>query len=141
MAYIALREERHSFAIIKRTKEFVINLTPPELLETADWCGIYSGRDYDKWKERGLTPVAGTAVKAPLIAECPVNIECKVTEIKELGTHFLFLAEIVAVDADEAYVKGERLDLAEFSTVANVGGNYVKVDGLIDPLRFMARKK
>jgi flavin reductase (DIM6/NTAB) family NADH-FMN oxidoreductase RutF len=63
------------------------------------------------------------------------------TEIKELGTHFLFLAEIVAVDADETYVKGERLDLADFATVANVGGNYMKVEGLIEPLRFMARKK
>jgi len=140
MAYISLREDRHSFGIIRRTNEFVINLTPPELLETADWCGIKSGRDHDKWKERGLTPATSSAVKAPLIAECPVNVECRVTEVKHLGSHYLFLAEIAAIDADEKYVKDGRLDLSAFSTVANVGGKYMKVEGLIDPLRFTARK-
>lgn len=140
MAYVALREERHSFGIIKRTGEFVINLTPVELLETADWCGVRSGKEVNKWMERGLTPASATVVKAPLIAECPVNVECRVTEIKELGSHFLFLAEVVAVNADERYVKDERLDLTEFSTVANVGGNYMRVGGFIGPLRFTARR-
>ena len=103
MCYISIRKDRHSHPIISRTKEFVINLTTDALAKATDWCGVRSGRDHDKFKEMHLTPEPAQVVKAPLIAESPLNIECKVVEIKELGSHDMFIAEVVAVNGDEKY--------------------------------------
>ena len=92
--YISVRPERYSYDLLKDSGEFVVNLTTEKLKKATDWCGVRSGRDVDKWKEMHLT--AGRASKldyAPIIEECPVNIECKVTEIKELGSHHMFLAQ------------------------------------------------
>ena len=100
MCYISLRKERHSHHIIKENMEFVINLTTDALSKATDWCGVRSGRDVNKFKEMHLTPVPAQVVKAPLIDESPLNIECKVKEIKELGSHDMFIAEVVAVNGD-----------------------------------------
>jgi len=103
MCYVSIRPERYSHKIITKTKEFVINLVPEKLVKEMDWCGVNSGRNYNKFKEPGLTPVNGQKVKAPLIMESPVNIECMVKDIISLGSHDMFLSEIVAVNTDEGY--------------------------------------
>ena len=97
MCYISVRPERHSYEIIKKNMSFVINLTTFDLGFATDWCGVKSGRNFNKFKEMGLTPVLSEKVLAPYIAESPVNIECKVIEIKKLGSHDMFLAEVVGV--------------------------------------------
>ncbi len=104
MVSISVRPERYSYPILKETGEFVINLTTKELAFATDYCGVKSGRDVDKFKEMGLTPLPAHKVKAPLIAQSPVNLECKVTQIMPLGSHDMFLAEVVAVHADEMYM-------------------------------------
>ena len=104
MCYVSIRPERHSYEIIKRTGEFVINLTTEALAEATDWCGVRSGRDWDKFREMGLTPVASETVAAPLLAESPVNIECRVRQVVPLGSHNLFIAEVVGVQVDEALI-------------------------------------
>jgi flavin reductase (DIM6/NTAB) family NADH-FMN oxidoreductase RutF len=101
MCYISVRPIRYSYGIIKKNGEYVINLTTRKLAYATDWCGVKSGADIDKFKEMGLTPGKASIVKAPLIMESPVNIECKVKEIKELGTHHMFLSEVVAVHAEQ----------------------------------------
>ena len=104
MCYISLRPERHSYDIIKRTGEYVINLTTAALAQATDWCGVRSGRDYDKFKTLHLTPQPAQIVKAPLIAESPLNIECRVTEIRPLGTHHMFISDVVAVNAEDSLI-------------------------------------
>jgi flavin reductase (DIM6/NTAB) family NADH-FMN oxidoreductase RutF len=104
MCYISVRPERHSYDIIKRNGDFVINLTTKSLAFATDWCGVKSGKDFNKFKEMGLTPVTASKVKAPLIKESPVNIECVVKEIKELGSHHMFISEVAAVNADEKFI-------------------------------------
>ena len=104
MCSISERPERHSYGIIRRTGEFVINLTTRRLARATDWCGVRSGRDWDKFREMGLTPVASEAVAAPLLAESPVNIECRVRQVVPLGSHDLFIAEVVGVQVDEALI-------------------------------------
>ena len=104
MTYISIRKERHSYNIIKDTGEFVINLTTEKLAFATDFCGVRSGRDIDKFTQLGLTPAPASVVKAPLIDESPVNIECRVTQIIELGSHDMFLAEVLSVNVDEKYI-------------------------------------
>ena len=105
MAYISVRPERHSYKMIRESGEFVINLTTEQLAYATDWCGVRSGRDFDKFKEMKLTRgKAETLEYAPIIEESPVNIECKVVEVKELGSHHMFLAEVKAVRVDEKYM-------------------------------------
>ena len=104
MCSISVRPERHSYGIIRRTGEFVINLTTRRLARATDWCGVRSGRDWDKFREMGLTPVASETVAAPLLAESPVNIECRVRQVVPLGSHDLFIAEVVGVQVDEALI-------------------------------------
>ncbi len=125
MLSISVRPERYSHSIIKETGEFVVNLTSRSLTYATDWCGVKSGRDFDKFKEMHLTPMKMEKVSCPGIAESPVNIECKVKQILPLGSHDLFIAEVVCVDADEAYLdeKG-RLDLQKADLVAYSHGDY-----------------
>ena len=104
MVSISVRPERYSYPILKETGEFVINLTTKELAFATDYCGVKSGRDVDKFKEMGLTPIPASEVKVPMIKESPVNIECKVRQILPLGSHDMFLADVVAVHADEKYM-------------------------------------
>ena len=125
MTYISVRKERYSHDIIARSGEFVINLTTEKLAFATDYCGVRSGRNVDKFKEQALTPAASQVVSCPSIAESPVNIECRVTEIKELGSHDMFLAEIVSVSVDEDLMdeKG-RLCLEEAGLIAYNHGHY-----------------
>ena len=104
MVSISVRPERYSYPILRETGEFVINLTTKELVYAADFCGVRSGRDVDKFRKLGLTPVPGEKVSAPLIGESPVNLECKVCRILPLGSHHMFLAEVVSVHADQKYM-------------------------------------
>lgn len=104
MVSISVRPERYSYSILKETGEFVINLTTRELAYATDYCGVKSGRDVDKFKEMNLTPEPAEKVKVPLIGESPVNLECRVTEVRPLGSHDMFLAEVVSVHADEKYM-------------------------------------
>ncbi len=116
MTYISIRKERHSYNIIRNSGEFVINLTTEELTFATDFCGVRSGRDINKFTHLGLTPLPASVVRTPLIAESPVNIECRVTQVIELGSHDMFLAEVLAVNVDEEYIDDSgkfRLDAAK----------------------------
>lgn len=108
MLSISVRKERHSYPMIHETGEFVVNLTTEHLVFATDYCGVKSGRDVDKWKEMNLTRESGEVVKAPMIKESPVNIECRVTEEKDLGSHVMFLAEVVSVHVDKAYMDDQQ---------------------------------
>lgn len=105
LVYVSIRPSRHSYSIIKNLGEFVINIPDEKLVFAADFCGTKSGKEVDKFKEAGLTKEKAQIVKAPLIKECPINIECKLKEIKKLGSHDMFIGEIVAVNADDEYVR------------------------------------
>lgn len=108
MVSISVRPDRHSFSILKETGEFVVNLTTRELAYATDFCGVKSGRDVDKFKALGLSPLAAEKVHAPLIGESPVNIECKVRQVLALGSHHMFLADVVLVHADDRYMDEKR---------------------------------
>jgi len=143
MCYISLRKSRHSHGIIKNNGDFVINLTTRKLAFATDWCGVKSGRDFDKFKEMNLHPTKADKIKAPLIAESPVNIECVVTEIKELGSHDMFLAEIVAVHGDSQYLDAETgaFDLAKAEPIAYAHGKYYTLGDYIGKFGFSVQKK
>ena len=128
MTYISVRKERHSHDILMRTREFVINLTTEALAGKTDWCGVRSGRDYDKWKETGLTKEPASVVKCPMIAESPVNLECRVTEVKELGSHDMFMAEIVKVHVDDSIIDEDgHFDVVKAGLLAYIHGHYYTV--------------
>lgn len=125
MCYISVRPERYSYDIIKRNRCFVINLTTRDLAYATDLCGVKSGRDGDKFKLASLTPVKAQMVEAPIVEESPVNIECRVTEIKPLGSHDMFIAEVVNVQVDDRYVDAEgRLDMAAMNLISYTHGQY-----------------
>ena len=126
MAYVSIRPERHSYEIVKRTGEFVINLTNEALAEATDWCGVRSGRNFDKFKECGLTPEKSAMVAAPSIAEAPISIECRVKQIIPLGSHDMFIGEVVNVAVDEQYLDPEtgKLDLAKANLITYAHGAY-----------------
>lgn len=142
MVSISVRPERHSHKMLMETGEFVINLTTKDLVYATDYCGVKSGRDIDKFKEMNLTPLPATQVGAPLIAESPVNIECKVTEVKQLGTHDMFMAEVVAVHADEKYMdeKGKfHLEWAE--PIVYSHGTYFSCGEQLGTFGYSVKKK
>lgn len=143
MVSISVRPGRHSYEIISRNREFVINLVNRELAPIADWCGVRSGKKYNKFLETGLTPVHGSHVRAPLIYESPVNIECKVTQILQLGTHDMFLAEVVAVHADENLFnrKTDALELQRANLTAYSHGHYYDLGKIIGKFGFSVEKK
>ena len=126
MCYISVRPERYSYDMIKQSGEFVINLTTADIAKATDWCGVKSGRDHDKFKESGLTPAAATIVKCPIVVEAPISIECKVKEIKSLGSHDMFIADVVNIIADDRYIDPETgaFNLAASGVMAYSHGNY-----------------
>lgn len=125
MTYISVRKERYSHSIIENTGEFVINLCSEELAFATDFCGVRSGRDTDKFKEMKLTPERAEIVRCPMIKESPVNIECRVREIIELGSHDMFIADILKVHVDEQYIdRSGRIRLDQASLVAYNHGEY-----------------
>lgn len=143
MAYISVRPERYSYHMIEETKEFVINLTTEKLARATDYCGVRSGRDVDKWKECSLTPQKAAVLQyAPAIAEAPVNIECRVVKIEKLGSHHMFLAEVVSVSADEAYMdENNRFDLNSTGLLAYSHGEYLGLGEKIGTFGYSVRKK
>jgi len=143
MCYVSIRPERHSYGIIKKNMEFVINLTTKKLARATDWCGVRSGRDYDKFKEMKLTPVQGSKVKAPLIKESPINIECVVKEIKQLGVHDMFIAEVVAVNADKKYLDPETgaFNLQAANPICYSHGKYYTLGEKLGKFGFSVEKK
>lgn len=126
MVSVSIRPERYSYHMIRETGEFVINLTTEKLAFATDYCGVRSGRDVDKFKETGLTREKADKVRAPMIGESPVNIECRVRKVKELGSHHMFIAEVVAVHADEAYMdEKKRFDLKRAKPIVYSHGEYL----------------
>ena len=142
MTYISLRPSRHSYGIIKEKGEFVINLTPTSLIKKAVYCGIYTGKKVNKFEKCGFTKAEATEVSAPLIEECPINLECKVKDIIPLGTHDMFLAEIVAVHVDEALVDGEgKLHLEKADLTAYAHGDYYSLGKKLAPFGISVKNK
>lgn len=141
MVSVSVRKERYSYAILKETGEFVINLVTKDLVRAADYCGVRSGRDTDKYKEMGLTELASRTVKAPGIAESPVNIECLVTEVKSLGSHDLFLARVTNVAADERYLdENGKFDLSRAGLIAYSHGGYYELGKKAGSFGFSVRR-
>lgn len=142
MLYISVRPERYSFHMIQESGEFVVNLTTEALAYATDWCGVKSGRDVDKWKELGLTPAkAQKLCYAPLIQESPVNIECRVTEVKELGSHHMFLAEVAAVNVEEAYLNETgKFELNDTGLMAYSHGEYRSLGNKLGKFGYSVKK-
>ena len=142
MVYISVRPTRYSYNIIKNQKEFVINLTTKELAKATDWCGVKTGAKVDKFKEMKLNKEKASIVKCPMIQESPVSVECKVKEIKELGSHTMFIAEVVAINADEKYIDNKgAFDITKCDLIAYANGNYMAMGKKIGKFGFSVRKK
>lgn len=142
MTYISVRPSRHSYDIIKESGEFVINLTTSKLVREADLCGVKSGRDMDKAAKCGLHLEAAGTVTAPVIAESPLSLECKVVEIKPLGTHDMFIAEITAVNADERYIDSKgKINLQQAGLMAYSHGEYFSLGRKLGEFGYSVAKK
>ncbi len=143
MCYISVRPERHSYSIIQKNKEFVINLTTKEMAYATDWCGVRSGRDYDKFKEMGLTPGKAEVVNSPIIEESPVSIECRVKEIIPLGSHHMFIADVVNVQADDRYLDQEtgKFELSAANPLVYLHGGYFELGKKIGKFGWSVEKK
>lgn len=142
MVYISVRPERYSHELIEKTKEFVINLTTENLAYATDWCGVKSGRNVDKFESLHLTKERAEHVKCPMIAEAPVSIECKVKEIKKLGSHDMFLAEVLAIHADERYFdKKGAFDISKCNLIAYANGGYYSLGKKVGKFGFSVQRK
>ena len=143
MVYISVRPERYSYHMIRQTGEFVINLTTEKLAKATDYCGVRSGKDVDKWKEMGLTKGKAQSLDyAPIIEECPVSIECKVVEVKELGSHHMFMAKVTAVSVDDAYFNDKnKFELNDTGLLAYSHGEYLGLGKKVGTFGYSVRKK
>lgn len=142
MLSISVRKERYSYAILKETGEFVVNLTNRKLAYATDWCGVRSGKDYDKFKEMHLTPLESRFVSAPGIAESPVNIECKVRNVLELGSHDMFVAEVMGVTVDEKLLDNKgKFDLRAADLISYSHGEYFTLGEKIGKFGYSVVKK
>jgi flavin reductase (DIM6/NTAB) family NADH-FMN oxidoreductase RutF len=143
MCYISVRPERHSYPILKKNMEFVINLTTKDMAFATDWCGVRSGRDYNKFEEMHLTPGKASVVNAPIVEESPLSIECRVKEIVALGSHDMFIADVVNVKADERFMNPEtgKFELAETNPLVYVHGGYFELGAKIGKFGWSVEKK
>lgn len=142
MCYISVRPTRHSYEMIKKTGEFVINLTTKDLAYATDWCGVKTGAKVDKFKEMKLTKEKANFVNCPMIKESPVSVECKVKEIRELGSHHMFVAEILGINADEKYInENGAFDISKCDLIAYSNGNYYSLGKTIGRFGFSVQKK
>ena len=143
MTYISLRKSRHSHKIISETGEFVINLTTEEMAYATDWCGVRSGKDHNKFEEMHLTPGKATAVSAPIIEESPLCIECRVKEIISLGSHDMFIADVLNVKADEKYMNTEtgKFELSDADPLVYLHGGYYGLGKKIGKFGWSVEKK
>ncbi len=143
MCYISVRPERHSYNILKNNKEFVLNLVTEQLANVTDWCGVKSGKKFNKFYETNLTPIKAQKVKAPLIAESPVNIECIVKDIIPLGSHDMFIAEVVAVNVDASLIdkKTNAIRLFQANLITYSHGQYFGLGKILGKFGFSVQKK
>ena len=142
MVYISVRPERHSHKLISESGEFVINLVTRDLVRKTDQCGVYTGAKLDKFKKFSLTPEKASHVKAPIIKESPINIECKVEQVIPLGTHDMFLAKIVAVNVDDSLIADDgKLELKKAKLVAYSHGDYLELGKKIGSFGYSVKKK
>lgn len=143
MCYISVRPERYSYPLIKERMEFTINLSTKEMARATDWAGVRSGKDFDKWKETGLTPIEGVTVACPYIAESPLCIECRVKEIVHLGSHDMFIADVVNVLADESLIDSETgaFDLSAAGLINYSHGHYFEQGPEIGRFGWSVKKK
>ena len=141
MVYISVRPTRYSYNLIKENGEFVINLTNKDLAYATDWCGVKTGAKVNKFKEMHLTKEKANFVNCPMIKESPVSVECKVREIKELGSHHMFIADVLAINADEKYIdeKG-AFDISKCDLIAYSNGNYYNLGKKIGRFGFSVQK-
>jgi flavin reductase (DIM6/NTAB) family NADH-FMN oxidoreductase RutF len=141
VTYISVRPERYSYDIIKNTGEFVINLATENLVKVVDLCGVKSGRNVNKFELTGLTCESAAAVSVPIIAECPINIECKVREIVPLGTHDMFIADILKINAAKELIdENGRLELEKAGLLAYAHGDYYALGKRIGSFGYSVRK-
>ena len=142
MCYISVRPERHSFPILMKNMEFTINLTTEKMAKATDWIGVRSGKDFDKWKETGLTPIEGVMVASPTIEESPLSIECRVKSVTDLGTHHMFVADVLNVRADSRWIDKEtgRFNLKKAGIIAYCHGNYFTLGEKIGKFGFSVQK-
>ncbi len=143
MCYISVRPERHSYPLLKKYMEFTLNLTTVSMAKGTDWAGVRSGRDYDKWKETGFTPLPGVTVQSPTIAESPLSIECRVKQVIALGSHDMFIAEVTQLLADSRYIDVETgaFHLEQADPLVYVHGKYFGLGDLIGHFGYSVRKK
>ena len=142
MVYISVRPTRYSYNLIKDQGEFVINLTTKNLEKATDWCGVKTGAKVDKFKEMKLHKEKANFVKCPMIKESPVSVECKVKEIKELGSHTMFIAEVVAINVDEKYIDNKgAFDITKCDLMAYANGNYLAMGKKLGKFGFSVKKK
>lgn len=142
MVYISVRPSRYSYNMIKEQGEFVINLTTKDLAKATDWCGCRSGEKYDKFKEMKLTKEKANFVNCPMIKESPVSIECKVKEIRELGSHHMFIADVLSIDADEKYIdENGAFDISKCDLISYANGGYYTQGEKIGKFGFSVQKK
>ena len=140
--YISVRPTRYSYNLIKENREFVINLTNKQLAKATDWCGVKTGAKVDKFKEMKLHKEKANFVKCPMIKESPVSVECRVTEIKELGSHHMFVADVLAINADEKYIdeKG-AFDISKCDLIAYSNGHYYSLGKKIGKFGYSVQKR
>ncbi len=143
MCYVSIRPERHSYGIVKRNMAFTLNLTNRTLARATDWCGVRSGRDYNKFAEMGLTPVPGVTTAAPYISESPMSIECRVRDVVHLGTHDMFIAEVTNVIADDRYIDPATgaFDMKRADLIAYCHGQYYTLGEPLGHFGWSVRKK
>lgn len=142
MVSISVRPERYSYEMIKQTGEFVINLTTKDLVCATDYCGVVSGRDVDKWEACNLTRVPGTEVNVPYVKESPVSIECRVRKVEELGSHHMFIADVVAVHCDDAYMdENNGFHLEESNPLVYSHGQYYATGEYLGKFGYSIQKK
>ncbi len=143
MCYVSIRKERHSHGIVERNMAFTLNLTTKALARATDWCGVRSGRNFNKFKEMGLTPQKGIKVAAPYLEESPMSIECRVRDIMRLGSHDMFIAEVMNVLADERYIepKTGRFNLANADLITYMHGGYFELGEQLGTFGWTVKKK
>jgi len=143
MCYISIRKNRHSYNIISKNKEYVLNLTTSDMAYQTDWCGVKSGKDFNKFKEMKLTPIKANMVKAPLIKESPVNIECKVKDIIQLGSHDMFISEVLCINASSNFINPDtgEFDMRKAKLMCYSHGKYYELGKLLGKYGFSVRKK
>lgn len=143
MLSISVRPERHTFPLIEKNMEFTVNLTTVDMARATDWCGVRSGRDHDKWKEAGLTPIPGEKVACPTIEQSPLSIECKVKQMMDLGSHTMIIADVLNVRADSRWIDPDtgKFHLEDSGLLVYSHGAYYELGRQIGTFGFSVRKK